>query len=154
MLLWSLRWCPWNAPVETYSFLIGCPLPRRKCLGALASLKTKHTCTGLYSELTRAIHTMYIVHVHTVHPTRHAYNEPVLVLIFKKFIQLFSRVLPIHKPAYRTNTCKLPADTRTFQPLHQITCQGTELALTEAGNSALASSVFHGLAGHACLCSF
>ena len=28
---WSLPWCPWNAPVN---FLIGCPLPRRKCLGA------------------------------------------------------------------------------------------------------------------------
>ena len=28
---WSLPWCPWNAPVEIYKFLIGCPLPRRKC---------------------------------------------------------------------------------------------------------------------------
>ena len=40
---WSLPWCPWNAPVEIYNFLIGCPLPRRKCLGALALSKTKHT---------------------------------------------------------------------------------------------------------------
>ena len=38
---WSLPWCPWNAPVEIYS----CPLPRKKCLGALALAlsKTKHT---------------------------------------------------------------------------------------------------------------
>ena len=38
-----LPWCPWNAPVELYNFLIhvGCPLSRRKCLGALS--KTKHT---------------------------------------------------------------------------------------------------------------
>ena len=35
--------CPWNATVEMNNFLIGCPLPRRKCLGALALSKTKHT---------------------------------------------------------------------------------------------------------------
>ena len=23
-------WCPWNAPVEIYNFLIGCPLPEEK----------------------------------------------------------------------------------------------------------------------------
>ena len=33
---WSLPWCPWIAPVEIYNFLKGLPLPRRKCLGALA----------------------------------------------------------------------------------------------------------------------
>ena len=33
---WPLPWCPWNAPVETYNFLIGCPLP---CLGALSLQK-------------------------------------------------------------------------------------------------------------------
>ena len=33
--------CPWNAPQETYIFLIGCPLPRRKCLGALDFSKTE-----------------------------------------------------------------------------------------------------------------
>ena len=40
---WSLPWCPSNAPVDNQNVLIGCPLPRRKCLGALALLKTKHT---------------------------------------------------------------------------------------------------------------
>ena len=45
MLPWSLPWCPWHARVEIDNFLIGCPLPRSKCLGALALLKTKHiTC--------------------------------------------------------------------------------------------------------------
>ena len=39
----SLPWCPRNAPVEIYNFLIGCPLPKKKCLGALALSKTKHT---------------------------------------------------------------------------------------------------------------
>ena len=39
----SLPWCPWNAPVEIYNFLIGCPLPRSECLGTLALSKTKHT---------------------------------------------------------------------------------------------------------------
>ena len=34
-------------PVEIHNFLIGYPLPRRKCLGALALSKTKHT--GLLS---------------------------------------------------------------------------------------------------------
>ena len=40
---------PWSMPwglekqVEIYNFLIGCPLPRRQCVGALS--KTKHTCT-------------------------------------------------------------------------------------------------------------
>ena len=30
---WSLPWCPENAlAVEIYNFIIGCPLPRRKCL--------------------------------------------------------------------------------------------------------------------------
>ena len=38
-----LPWCPWNAPVEIDIFLIGWPLPKRKCLGALALSKTKHT---------------------------------------------------------------------------------------------------------------
>ena len=38
----SLPWCLWNAPVEINNFLIGCPLPRRKCLGAPALSKTKH----------------------------------------------------------------------------------------------------------------
>ena len=36
---WSLPWCPWNAPVEIYKFLIECSLPRRKCLGALSAQK-------------------------------------------------------------------------------------------------------------------
>ena len=39
----SLPWCPLNAPFKIYNFLIGCPLPIRKCLGALALSKTKHT---------------------------------------------------------------------------------------------------------------
>ena len=30
-----LPWCTWNAPVEIYNFLIGYPLARRKCIGAL-----------------------------------------------------------------------------------------------------------------------
>ena len=30
-------------PVENYNLLVGCPLPRRKCLGALALPNTKHT---------------------------------------------------------------------------------------------------------------
>ena len=38
-----LPWCPRNATVEIYNFLIGCLLPKRKCLGALALSKTKHT---------------------------------------------------------------------------------------------------------------
>ena len=38
---WSLPWCPWNAPLEIYNFLLGCPLPRRKCLGTLALSKNK-----------------------------------------------------------------------------------------------------------------
>ena len=30
---WSLHWCPWNAPVEIYNFLIGCALYQgEKCL--------------------------------------------------------------------------------------------------------------------------
>ena len=33
---WSLPWCLWNASVQIYNFIIGFPLPRRKCLGALA----------------------------------------------------------------------------------------------------------------------
>ena len=40
---WSLPWCPWNASVKIYNFLLGCPLPRRKCLGALALSITEHT---------------------------------------------------------------------------------------------------------------
>ena len=43
-----LPWCPWNAPVEIYNFFIGCPFPKRKCLGALALSKTKHTGLLLY----------------------------------------------------------------------------------------------------------
>ena len=39
----SSPWSPWNAPVKIYNFLIGCPLPWRKCLGALPVSKTKHT---------------------------------------------------------------------------------------------------------------
>ena len=39
----SLPWCPWNATVESKNFLLGCPLPRRKCLGALALSKTKQS---------------------------------------------------------------------------------------------------------------
>ena len=46
---WSLPWCPWNAPVQICNFIIGCPLPRRKCLGALALSKTK--LTALYQGL-------------------------------------------------------------------------------------------------------
>ena len=38
---WLLPWCPWNAPVKIYNFLLGCPLPRRKCLGTLALFKIK-----------------------------------------------------------------------------------------------------------------
>ena len=40
---WSLPWRPWNAPIELYDFLKGCPLPMRKCLGAIVLSKTKHT---------------------------------------------------------------------------------------------------------------
>ena len=39
-------WCPWNATVEIYNILIRCPLPGRKCFGALALAQTKHS-TGL-----------------------------------------------------------------------------------------------------------
>ena len=42
--------------VKIYNFLIGCPLPRRKCLGALALSKTKHT------GLTGCIRTINHVH--------------------------------------------------------------------------------------------
>ena len=41
--LWSLPWCPWNAPVEVNNLLIGCPLLKKKCHGALALSKIKHT---------------------------------------------------------------------------------------------------------------
>ena len=40
---WSLPWCLCNAPREIYNFLIGCPLPKRKCLGVLAQSRTNHT---------------------------------------------------------------------------------------------------------------
>ena len=30
-----LPWCPWNASVEMYNFLIGCHPPRRKCVGPI-----------------------------------------------------------------------------------------------------------------------
>ena len=43
---WSLPWCPLIAPVEIYHFLIGCPLPRGKCISALA-LSKKPKQTGL-----------------------------------------------------------------------------------------------------------
>ena len=33
--------CPWNAPVEIYNFIIGCPSPMRKCLGVLALSKKR-----------------------------------------------------------------------------------------------------------------
>ena len=39
----TMPWCPKNAPVEIYNFLIMCPLPRRKCLDALALSITKQT---------------------------------------------------------------------------------------------------------------
>ena len=29
---WSLPWCPWNAPVEIYNTLLGCPLHTKKKL--------------------------------------------------------------------------------------------------------------------------
>ena len=49
---WSLHWCPWIAPLETYNLLTGChfyggmvhAFSRGKCLiGALALSKAKHT---------------------------------------------------------------------------------------------------------------
>ena len=41
---WSLPWCPWNALQYKFAkLIIGCPLPRRKCLGAFALSKTNHT---------------------------------------------------------------------------------------------------------------
>ena len=40
---WSLPWCPWNAPVEIYNVLKGCPLLRWKCLGACAFSTMKYT---------------------------------------------------------------------------------------------------------------
>ena len=46
-----LPWCPWNAPVEIYNFIVGCPLPRRECLGALALSKMK--LTGLCHTLVK-----------------------------------------------------------------------------------------------------
>ena len=33
----------WNAHVEIYNFTIGCPLPRRKNISAIALSKMKHT---------------------------------------------------------------------------------------------------------------
>ena len=36
---WPVPWCTWNALVGTYNCFLGCPLPRRKCLGALALSK-------------------------------------------------------------------------------------------------------------------
>ena len=51
-----LPWCPWNAPAKMYNFLIGCPLPKRKCLGAPAPSKTKHTgltwCNSIMPKIT------------------------------------------------------------------------------------------------------
>ena len=38
---WSLPLSPWNAILEIYNFLIGCPLPKSKCLGALGDLKNE-----------------------------------------------------------------------------------------------------------------
>ena len=46
---WSLPWCPWIAPVQICNFIIGCSLPRSKCLGALALSKTKHTALVLFT---------------------------------------------------------------------------------------------------------
>ena len=56
---WSLPWCPWNAPVEICNFITGCPLPRRKCLGALALSKTKHT--GLQFSLKKCFVYFFLV---------------------------------------------------------------------------------------------
>ena len=39
----NATWCPWKTPIKIHSFLIDFPFPRRKCLGALALSKTKHT---------------------------------------------------------------------------------------------------------------
>ena len=40
------------SPVEIYNFLKECPLPRTKCLSALALSKTKHTCLQFYITIT------------------------------------------------------------------------------------------------------
>ena len=45
---WSLPWCPSNAPVEMYNFLIGYPLPKRKCIGTLVLSKTKHKMPAIW----------------------------------------------------------------------------------------------------------
>ena len=51
----SLPWCPWNALVEMYNFII-------ECLGVLALLKTKHT--GLYiTVLSHSSHKSDIVNI-------------------------------------------------------------------------------------------
>ena len=42
---------PWNAPVEIYNFLIGCPLPRRKCLSKTKQTGLRWTGIGLHPHL-------------------------------------------------------------------------------------------------------
>ena len=42
-------------PAENYNCLIECPLPRRKCLGALAPSKSKHTVLGFEQTLRRKL---------------------------------------------------------------------------------------------------
>ena len=62
----SLPWCPWNAAVDIKNFLIGCPLPRWKCVSALALSQTKHIQTCLYSLWTNmnAWHQQHFLNMH------------------------------------------------------------------------------------------
>ena len=54
---------PLKCSVEIYNFLIGCPLPKRKCLGALVLSKTKHTALGIYSNNMNNCAFLYSAHV-------------------------------------------------------------------------------------------
>ena len=55
---WSLPWRPWNTPVQLCNFIIACPLPRKKCLGALTLSKTKHTALSVSSRFRKEFKTL------------------------------------------------------------------------------------------------
>ena len=83
-----VAWCPSNAPVEIYYFLIGCPLPRRNCLGANALSKMKHTGLGLVSPF-QTVYTLLI----SIHGGNKDPHVRILYLPFVKSLRLtFSHV--------------------------------------------------------------
>ena len=54
--------------LEIYYLLIGCPLPKRKCLGAPALSKTKHTALkSILNQLERKKSSIVLVHVKIVY---------------------------------------------------------------------------------------